>query len=104
LVRGRRAPIVGRVSMDYTTVDVGHIGGVQVGDMVTLVGRDGAEAISAEEVAEQAGTIAYEVTCHVGKRVKRVYVGGVDVELAPAPPGALPRPAAARVDELHETR
>jgi alanine racemase len=103
-VRGRRAPIVGRVSMDYTTVDVGQIPGAQVGDVVTLVGRDGAEAICAEEIAEQAGTIAYEVTCHVGKRVKRVYVGGVDLELAPAPPGALPRSTAARADELHEAR
>ncbi len=102
LVRGRRAPIVGRVSMDYTTIDVGHVPGAQVGDVVTLVGRDGPENISAEEVAEQAGTIAYEVTCHVGKRVKRVYVGGVDVELAPAPPGALPRTTSTRSDELHE--
>ena len=51
LVRGRRAPIVGRVSMDYTTIDVGHIGGVQVGDVVTIIGRDGHESISAESAS-----------------------------------------------------
>jgi len=91
LVRGRRAPIVGRVSMDYTTIDVGHIGGVQVGDVVTIIGRDGHESISAEEIAAHAGTIGYEVTCHVGKRVKRVYTGGTELVLPAMPPAALPQ-------------
>jgi alanine racemase len=78
LVRGRRARIVGRVSMDYTTVDVGHIPGVQVGDRATLIGAQGGERLGLEDVARQAGTIPYEITCAVGKRVERVYRGGDD--------------------------
>jgi alanine racemase len=81
LVRGIRARIAGRVSMDYTTVDVGHIRGVQVGDVVTLIGTDGAQTIPAEEVARNADTIPYEITCSVGKRVVRVPRGGTDVVL-----------------------
>lgn len=76
LVRGVRARIVGRVSMDYTCIDVGHIPGVCVGDRVTLVGDQGAERITLEEVATRVGTIPYELTCAVGKRVERIYVGG----------------------------
>lgn len=84
LVRGKRAPIVGRVSMDYTSIDVGHIPGVCVGDRVTLVGEQGAERITLEDLAEQVGTIAYELSCAVGKRVERIYKGGEEVaELAP---------------------
>lgn len=79
LVRGERAPIVGRVSMDYTTIDVGHIPGVTVGDRVTLFGRDGAEQITLEEIAEHAGTIPYEIACSVGRRVERIFRGGFDV-------------------------
>jgi alanine racemase len=81
LVRGVRAPIVGRVSMDYITIDVGHIRGVKVGDTVTLIGSDGGQSIGVEELAAHAGTIAYEITCSVGKRVRRTYVGGSDIEL-----------------------
>jgi alanine racemase len=94
LVRGQRAPIVGRISMDYTTLDVGHIPGVAVGDPVTLIGRQGAESIGLEEVAERAGTIAYEIACSLGKRVERVYRGG-DVVLTPKPPPPAARRAAA---------
>ena len=72
LVRGRRAPIVGRVSMDYTTVDVTDVPGLEVGDAVTLIGEDGGEVIRAEDVASAAGTIAYEITCSIGRRVRRV--------------------------------
>jgi len=74
LIRGRRAPVVGRVSMDYTVVDVTDIAGVEVGDVATLLGRDGGEAITAEELARRRGTIPYEVTCAIGPRVHRVYV------------------------------
>ncbi|HUR28348.1 MAG TPA: alanine racemase [Planctomycetota bacterium] len=84
LVRGERAPIVGRVSMDYTTVDVGHIPGVSVGDRVTLFGRDGEQQITLEEVAKNVGTIPYEITCSVGRRVERIYRGG-DGVLRPQP-------------------
>ena len=73
IVRGRRAPIVGRVSMNWITVDVGDIPGVAVGDEVTLVGRDGSEEIRVEELARLVGTIPYELTCRLGRRVERVY-------------------------------
>jgi alanine racemase len=107
LVRGLRAPIVGRVSMDYTTVDVGHIPGVAVGDRATLIGGQGEERIGLEEVARRAGTIPYEITCAVGKRVERLYRGGEDDPLAqddagqtaaaPASaPGAAPEPLVSR--------
>jgi alanine racemase len=74
LLRGRRAPVVGRVSMDYITVNAGGLPDVAVGDVATLVGRDGPELIRAEELAERRGTITYEVTCSIGQRVRRVYV------------------------------
>lgn len=81
LVRGHRARIVGRVSMDYITVDVGHIPGVRVGDEVTLIGSHHSETISVEEIARHVGTISYEITCSVGKRVQRRYVGGESIVL-----------------------
>jgi len=74
LLHGRRARVVGRVSMDYITVDAGGIPGVAVGDVATLIGRDGPERIRAEELAERRGTIPYEVTCSIGSRVRRVHV------------------------------
>jgi alanine racemase len=94
LVRGRRAPIVGRVSMDYTTVDVGGIEDVSVGDTVTLIGSEGGESIGVEEVARHAQTIPYEITCSVGKRVERICVGGDEIELPSqrAPEAALTHP------------
>ena len=63
--------------MDYTVVDTGHIPGVAVGDVATLIGCDGDETIRAEELAERRGTIPYEVTCAIGPRVERRY-GGVE--------------------------
>ncbi len=74
LIRGRRAPLLGTVTMDYIMADVGHIPGVRVGDAVTLVGRDGAEEIRCEELAKLAGTIAYDIPAGLGRRVRRVYV------------------------------
>ena len=76
LVRGRRAPVVGRISMDYATVDVGHIPGVSVGDEVILIGSAGEESIPVGELAERAGTISYEIFTRIGKRVVRTYRGG----------------------------
>lgn len=104
LVRGQRARIVGRVSMDYTTIDVGHIPNVHVGDEVTLIGTQGHETISVEEVAAKVGTISYEITCSVGKRVQRRYVGGETIVLpsqgAPftAWPHRLPRMPSVNLD------
>jgi alanine racemase len=71
LVRGRRAPLIGMVSMDAITLDVSDVPGVEVGDVATLIGRDGDEVITAEEVAEWSGTISYEVLTSIGPRVER---------------------------------
>ena len=99
LVRGRRAPVVGRVSMDYVCVDVTHVEGARVGDVVTLLGADGAERIGVEELAAHADTIPYEVFCGLGGRVRRVYAGGRDERTpAPAPPGEAPPGPASRAE------
>jgi len=74
LIRGQRAPIVGRVCMDQCMVDVSQIEGIQVGDEAVLVGSQGRKRLSAEEVAQKIGTIGYEVVCNIGKRVPRVYL------------------------------
>jgi alanine racemase len=73
LIRGRRAPILGRICMDQFVVDVSHIPGVQQDDEVVLVGAQGQECIRAEEVAALAGTINYEVTTSLLPRVMREY-------------------------------
>jgi alanine racemase len=73
LILGRRAPIVGLVCMDMTMADVTDIPGVQVGDEVTLIGRQGNEAIWADEMAAWIDTIPYEVLCAIGPRVARMY-------------------------------
>jgi alanine racemase len=73
LVRGHRAPLVGMVSMDAITLDVSAVPGVQVGDVATLIGEDGEEQITAEEVAEWSDTISYEVLTAIGPRVERHY-------------------------------
>lgn len=73
LVRGVRCPVVGRVSMDYTTIDVGQVPGAVVGDEVTLMGGNGDAAIALAEVAAWAGCIPYEFLCGLGRRVVRVY-------------------------------
>jgi alanine racemase len=74
IVRGQFAPIVGRVSMDLTLADVTGVEGVAVGDEAVVVGRQGPNEITAEEIAALIGTISYEVTCGVSERVPRVYV------------------------------
>ena len=71
LIRGRRFPVVGTVSMDNVTVDVGDRD-VTPGDPATLIGTDGEERIGAEELARTLGTINYEVTCGISARVPRV--------------------------------
>jgi len=71
LVRGRRAPLIGMVSMDAITLDVSDVPGVQVGDAASLIGHDGDQVITAEEVAEWSGTISYEVLTSIGHRVER---------------------------------
>ena len=71
LVRGRRAPLIGMVSMDAITLDVSGVPEVQVGDVATLIGRDGDVVITAEEVAEWSQTISYEVLTSIGPRAER---------------------------------
>jgi alanine racemase len=73
LVRGRRAPVVGRVCMDQCLIDVGQIPAVAIGDEVTLIGRQGDEEITAIELADLAGSLAIDLTCGIGKRVPRLY-------------------------------
>jgi len=73
LVRGVRAPIVGRVCMDHLMIDVTHIPAVMSGDEVVLYGRQGGEEITVEEVASHTGTIHYELLCSIDKRVPRLY-------------------------------
>ena len=73
LVHGRRAPLVGMVSMDAITLDVTEVPGVEVGDVATLIGQDGDQRINAEEAARWSGTISYEVLTSIGPRVERRY-------------------------------
>ncbi len=74
LIKGQRAPIRGRVSMDQIVVDVSDISGIHIEDTVTLIGKDGKDRISAEEAARWANTINYEVTTALLPRVVRVYI------------------------------
>ncbi len=76
LIRGRRAPILGRVCMDQFMADVTDIPYVAVDDPVTLIGRDGAEQITVEELEHTGGRLRYEIVCDIGKRVPRIYVRG----------------------------
>lgn len=77
LVKGERAPVIGRVCMDQMMIDITHIKGVNVGDKVTLMGKDGNQIIFAEELADLAGTINYEIVCGIAPRVPRVYVNAL---------------------------
>ena len=76
LIRGKKAPILGRVCMDQMMVDVTDIQGVIPGDKVTLVGTDGEETITMEQIAEVAGSFNYEFACGISRRVPRIYVSG----------------------------
>lgn len=74
LVRNRRAPVVGRISMCLTTVDVTEIPGVQPDDEVVLLGRQGKEEITADDIAAKIGTINYEIFCNLGGNRKKVFL------------------------------
>ncbi len=75
LIRGQRCPVRGAVSMDQIVVDVSALPEVSCGDMATLIGADGDETITVEELAQRAGTIPYDMLTGIGPRVRRVYVG-----------------------------
>ena len=82
LVAGARVPILGRVTMDLTMVDLTDVRRAEVGDEVVLFGDQGEAAISMEQVARWSETVPYEVMCTIGKRVTRIYVrGGRPVKL-----------------------
>lgn len=75
LVRGERAPIIGKICMDLCMIDVTHIGGVQIGDEVVLWGKQGSRMVSVQEIAQRTGNIVYEVICMVDKeRVPKVFI------------------------------
>jgi alanine racemase len=81
LVRGVRCPVVGRVSMDQAAIDLTKVPGAVEGNEVILIGRQGSDEITADEVAKWAGTISYEVLCGLSGRVPRKYLhGGEPVE------------------------
>jgi alanine racemase len=73
LIGGQRCPVVGRVCMDQIMIDVSDIPDVKVGDEVTLICREGENAISMEEVAAPAASFNYELCCNIARRVPRVY-------------------------------
>ncbi len=75
LVRGRHVPLVGRVCMNMSFLDVTDVPGAAVGDAVTLIGRDGDAALSAEELGAACGTIGYEIVARLPAEVPRVYSG-----------------------------
>lgn len=74
LIRGRRCPVRGRISMDMMTVDITDVPDVKVGAKVTLIGSDGHESVTVEELAKQADTIPYEILTGIGARVERTYI------------------------------
>jgi alanine racemase len=76
LVGGKRVPIVGRISMDVSVVDITHVAGVRPGDVATFIGSDGGERISVDEVAELVGTISYEILTGFTPRVARIWTKG----------------------------
>lgn len=74
LIHGQKAPVTGRVCMDQMMIDVSHIKeDVKTGDIVTLIGSEGSESISMEELGELGGRFNYELACDIGKRVPRIY-------------------------------
>ena len=73
LINEQKAPIVGRVCMDQTMVDVTNIPNVELGTKVTLIGKDGDEVITADDMAQVIGTIGYEVVCNISNRVEKCF-------------------------------
>ena len=81
LINGKYAPITGRVCMDQFMVDVTDIDGVEVGSEATLIGTNGENSISVEDIADNAGSFNYEQVCRISRRVTRIYIkNGKEVE------------------------
>lgn len=79
LVHEKKVPIVGTICMDLTMIDVTDLADVRVGDIVTVIGREGGSEITAEECAAKANTIVYEITSGIGPRVARVFTSGGEI-------------------------
>lgn len=79
IVNGKFAPVVGKICMDQCMIDVTDIGKVEVGDEVILMGEYNDLKLTADEIAELLGTINYEITCMISKRVPRVYIKNGEV-------------------------
>ncbi|MBU7007974.1 alanine racemase [Phosphitispora fastidiosa] len=75
LARGVRVPVIGTVCMDQFIIDISEVPEVRAGDVVTLIGREGEQSVTADELADLIGTINYEIVCMISNRVPRVYVG-----------------------------
>jgi len=75
IVNGALAPVVGRISMDWTIIDVTDVPNVKLEDRVILIGEQNGQKIFAEDLARKTGTISYEITCGINRRVRRIYVG-----------------------------
>ena len=76
LLHSKRVPQIGRICMDMCMVDVTDVPEAKVGDVVTVFGEDGGESISVDDLANQLGTISYEVLCGINKRIPRIYLDG----------------------------
>ena len=74
LIRGKKAPIVGKICMDQMMVDVSDINDVAFNDEVVLIGNSGSEVVTADDVAYMSDTIGYELVCGISSRVDRIYV------------------------------
>ena len=83
IVRGRIVPIIGRISMDVTVVDITGVAGVGLGDIATLIGSDGDHTISLDDVASRAGTISYEILTGLTQRLPRVWKDAAGGETGP---------------------
>jgi alanine racemase len=77
IVRGQRAPIVGRISMDLMMIDITDVAGASLGDEVILIGKQGTQSVTVEEMASRIGTLSYEITCGIASRVPRRYISSV---------------------------
>ena len=74
IIKGKKCPIIGRVCMDQLMVDIGDLNDISIGEVVTLIGKDGNECVTADDLANMAETINYEVVCGVAARVPRIYL------------------------------
>lgn len=74
IIRGKRVRIAGRVCMDQTIIDVGEVPDVKVGDEIVLIGEQGKEKVSVEEIAKKVNTVPHEVVCRIAERVPRIYL------------------------------